>query len=66
MAKKIKFSELSEIELKTRIRDFDRDMVILRMKQNQKTLKDATEITRLRKNIARAKTFLNEKKRKNA
>ncbi|PIU17934.1 MAG: 50S ribosomal protein L29 [Elusimicrobia bacterium CG08_land_8_20_14_0_20_44_26] len=63
MAKKVKFNELSMVELKTKIRDFENDMVLLRMKKNQKTLKDFTEIPKLRKNIARAKTFLNIKKK---
>ena len=63
MAKKAKFNELSPSELKVKIRDFEKNLVVAKMKASQKTLKNTSEISGLRKNIARAKTFLNAKKR---
>lgn len=63
MAKKAKFNELSPSELKVKIRDFEKNLVVAKMKTSQKTLKNTSGISELRKNIARAKTFLNARKR---
>ncbi len=63
MAKKIKFNELSSSELKVKMRDFEKNLIMARMKTSQRTLKNTSEISVLRKNIARAKTFLNARKR---
>ncbi len=63
MAKKVNFSELSVDELKVKIRDLSKDLVLSRMKVNQRVLKDTSTISRIRKDIARAKTFLRLKKK---
>lgn len=63
MAKKIKFNELSSSELKVKMRDFGKNLIMARMKTSQRALKNTSEISVLRKNIARVKTFLNARKR---
>ncbi len=60
MAKKSKLKELSPGELKVKIRDFEKDLVLLRMKRKQRALKNTSEISKLKKEIARAKTYLKE------
>ncbi|MFH1352860.1 MAG: 50S ribosomal protein L29 [bacterium] len=61
MAKKSKLKELSPGELKVKIRDFEKNLVVLRMKKKQRALKNTSEISKLKKDIARARTFLNVK-----
>ncbi|MFH1422984.1 MAG: 50S ribosomal protein L29 [Planctomycetota bacterium] len=62
MAKKVKFNELSAEELAGKIKEMEKKIVTLRMKKNQRALKDTTEIPKVKKDIARAKTFLNMKR----
>ena len=66
MAKRAKFDEMSADELRVKIKDLSKDLVIARMKVNQKVLKDTSSIRKIRRDIARARTFLNNKKRENA
>jgi len=61
MAKKSKLKELSPGELKVKIRDFEKNLIMLRMKKKQRALKNTSEISKLRKEIARARTYLNVK-----
>ncbi|MFH1957132.1 MAG: 50S ribosomal protein L29 [bacterium] len=60
MAKKSKLKELSPGELKVKIRDFEKNLVVLRMKKKQRALKNTSEISKLKKDIARARTYLKE------
>ncbi|MBU3955740.1 50S ribosomal protein L29 [bacterium] len=62
MAKKIKFAEFSASELENKLRDYRKELVIMRMKKKQRALKNISEIGKVKKNIARAATFLNVKK----
>ncbi|MCD6412537.1 MAG: 50S ribosomal protein L29 [Elusimicrobia bacterium] len=57
---------MSADELRVKIKDLSKDLVIARMKVNQKVLKDTSSIRKIRRDIARARTFLNNKKRENA
>jgi len=66
MAKKIKFAELSMAELEDKLRDYGKELVLLRMKKKQRALKDISQINKVKKNIARAATYLTAKKRENA
>ncbi len=65
MAKKIKFAELQVSELEDKLRDYGKELVLLRMKKKQRALKDISQISKVKKNIARAATYLTAR-RKNA
>jgi len=62
MAKKIKFAELQVSELEDKLRDYGKELVLLRMKKKQRALKDISQISKVKKNIARAATYLTAKK----
>ncbi|PKN00359.1 MAG: 50S ribosomal protein L29 [Elusimicrobia bacterium HGW-Elusimicrobia-2] len=62
MAKKIKFAELSVSELEDKLRDYGKEIVLLRMKKKQRALKDISQIDKVKKNIARVSTYLTAQK----
>lgn len=64
MAKKIKFAELSRSELEEKLRDYGKELVLLRMKKTQRALKDISQISKVKKNIARVATYLTAQKSK--
>ena len=66
MAKKNKFNELSVGELKTKLMEMDKELVVLMMKKKQRALKDYSVRYKIKKDMARAHTFLNAKKVKDA
>ncbi|MBA3053235.1 50S ribosomal protein L29 [bacterium] len=64
MAKKIKFAELSVSELEDKLRDYGKELVLMRMKKKQRALKDISQIGKVKKNIARVSTYLTAQKLK--
>ncbi|MCD6423408.1 MAG: 50S ribosomal protein L29 [Elusimicrobia bacterium] len=63
MAKKVNFNDFSNEELNMKLKDFEKQLIILRMQKNQRMLKDTSQIRKIRKDIARIKTVLNVRKK---
>ena len=63
MSKSLKeYRELQEPELKTKINDFRRESLNLRFQKSSGQLENTARISFVRKEIARLKTLINQKK----
>ena len=63
MSKSLKeYRELKESELKTKINDFRKESLNLRFQKSSGQLENTARISFVRKEIARLKTLINEKK----
>ncbi len=63
MSKSLKeYRELNESELKTKINDFRKESLNLRFQKSSGQLENTARISFVRKEIARLKTLINQKK----
>jgi len=62
MAKKVNFNDFSNEELNMKLRDLEKQLIVLRMQKNQRMLKDISQIKKAKRDIARIKTILNARK----
>lgn len=63
MAKKTDLKELSIAELEKNIRDTEDELVGLRLRKQTGQVEKPHQLKELRKQVARLKTYLNQKKR---